>query len=446
MPTMQDHAVLVEDVHKSYGDVHALRGISFSAPRGSVLGILGPNGAGKTTTVKILSTLVPPTSGRAFIAGYDVVKEAAQVRRSIMMTGQYAALDEALTGRENLVLFGRLMGLDGASARARADELLEEFDLVEAGKRPVRGYSGGMRRRVDIACGLVVRPEVVFLDEPTTGLDPRSRQGVWNLVETLKRKGITVLLTTQYLEEADLLSDNIIVIDKGTVVAEGTADQLKARTGGTFCDVVPTDPTQMPAVVQVLGELVPPEVRAEALADPETDRISFPAPYGAATLSEALRRLDGAGIGLDDIGLRRPSLDDVFLSLTGHAPLHLPQDDDGDGPHSGPMPARQAPRPPMPPQQQGGPRPPMPPPNGPRPPMPPPNGARPPMTQQMPMPPGGTRPPMPPPNGARPPMTQQMPVPPGGPRPPMPPQQPQPQPQPNGPRPPAPAPRPEARQ
>ncbi len=408
MPTMQDHAVLVEDVHKSYGDVQALRGISFSAPRGSVLGILGPNGAGKTTTVKILSTLVPPTSGRAFIAGYDVVKEAAQVRRSIMMTGQYAALDEALTGRENLVLFGRLMGLDGSSARARADELLQEFDLVEAGKRPVRGYSGGMRRRVDIACGLVVRPEVVFLDEPTTGLDPRSRQGVWNLVETLKSKGITVLLTTQYLEEADLLSDNIIVIDKGTVVAEGTADQLKARTGGTFCDVVPTDPTHLPAVVQVLGEMVPVEVRTEVLADPEADRISFPAPYGAATLSEALRRLDGAGIALDDIGLRRPSLDDVFLALTGHAPLHLPQGDDAAGNNTGPTPP-QAPRPPMPPQQ-GGPRPPM-----------PPNGMRPPV------PPNGARPPMPPPNGVRPPvppMTQQMPAqqpPQGGPRPPMPP-------------------------
>lgn len=313
-----DEAVLVDDLHKSFGDVHALKGITFSAPRGSVLGILGPNGAGKTTTVKILSTLLRPTSGRAVIAGHDVVADPAAVRRSIMMTGQYAALDETLSGRENLILFGRLMGLDRAAARQRADNLLREFDLVDAGKRAVRHYSGGMRRRVDIACGLVVRPEVVFLDEPTTGLDPRSRQGVWSLVGALKKQGITVLLTTQYLEEADLLSDNIIVIDRGTVVAEGTANQLKASTGGSYCEIVPADPKALPWVVHALGNLVPGDVRAELAGSDSNDRVSIPAPHGPATLAEALRRLAPTRIELADIGLRRPSLDDVFLSLTGH--------------------------------------------------------------------------------------------------------------------------------
>ncbi|WP_067543690.1 daunorubicin/doxorubicin resistance ABC transporter ATP-binding protein DrrA [Nocardia crassostreae] len=314
--TGSEPAVYVEDVRKSFGDVHALQGISFTADRGRVLGILGPNGAGKTTTVKILSTLLRPDSGIARIAGHDVRKDPAAVRRSIMMTGQYAALDENLSGRENLELFGRLMGLGRKDARQRADTLLEEFDLTGAGRRAVRHYSGGMRRRVDIACGLVVRPEVVFLDEPTTGLDPRSRQGVWDLVTALKNQGITVLLTTQYLEEADVLSDNIIVIDKGTVIAEGTADALKEKTGGSYCEIVPLDPTHLSQVADALGDLVPAAVLAEIAGN---DRISIPAPEGAATLSEALRRLDGAGVQLADIGLRRPSLDDVFLSLTGHS-------------------------------------------------------------------------------------------------------------------------------
>ncbi|MEV0101249.1 ATP-binding cassette domain-containing protein [Nocardia sp. NPDC050789] len=310
-----DPAVFVEDIRKSFGDVHALQGVSFTAARGQVLGILGPNGAGKTTTVKILSTLLRPDSGVARIAGHDVRTDPAAVRRSIMMTGQYAALDENLSGRENLELFGRLMGLPRKAARQRADNLLEEFDLTGAGRRAVRHYSGGMRRRVDIACGLVVRPEVVFLDEPTTGLDPRSRQGVWDLVTALKTQGITVLLTTQYLEEADVLSDNIIVIDKGTVIAEGTADALKEKTGGSYCEVVPLDPTQLTKVAEGLGDLVPAAVRAELSGD----RLSIPAPEGAATLSEALRRLDAAAVQLADIGLRRPSLDDVFLTLTGHS-------------------------------------------------------------------------------------------------------------------------------
>lgn len=312
-------AIVVEDIRKSYKDVHALRGVSFAVATGSVLGLLGPNGAGKTTTVKVLTTLTRPTAGDAWIGGHHVVKDTAAVRRSIMMTGQYAALDENLTGRENLELFGRLMGLRRSAARARADELLKEFDLVEAGKRPVRGYSGGMRRRVDLACGLVVRPAVVFLDEPTTGLDPRSRQSVWSLVSSLKDQGITVLLTTQYLEEADILSDRIVVIDNGGVIAQGTSDELKARTGGSFCEIVPIHPQQRPAALHALGELAPPQVWAT-----ESDRISIPAPAGAATLSEALRRLEYARIELADIGLRRPSLDDVFLAITGSAARPLP--------------------------------------------------------------------------------------------------------------------------
>ncbi|WP_327148437.1 ATP-binding cassette domain-containing protein [Nocardia sp. NBC_01329] len=312
--TASTDAVLVENITKSFGDVHALRGVSFSAARGTVLGILGPNGAGKTTGVKVLSTLLRPDSGNAVVAGHDIRKDPAGVRRSIMMTGQYAALDENLSGRENLELFGRLMGLGKSAARGRADTLLAEFDLVASGRRPVRQYSGGMRRRVDIACGLVVRPEVVFLDEPTTGLDPRSRQGVWDLVSALKEQGITVLLTTQYLEEADVLSDNIIVIDKGTVIAEGTADELKEKTGGSYCEVVPLDPTQLGRAAAALGDLVPP---AHAIDLGGSERLSIPAPDGAATLTEALRRLDAADIALADIALRRPSLDDVFLSITG---------------------------------------------------------------------------------------------------------------------------------
>lgn len=318
MRSSSNTAVLVDDIVKAYGDVIALSGLSFEVPRGTVLGVLGPNGAGKTTTVNILTTLQKPDFGRAYVAGFDVVDQAPMVRRSIMLTGQYAALDERLTGRENLVLFARLMGLRGKAAKARADELLQAFDLQYAANRPVGKYSGGMRRRIDIACGLVTRPEVVFLDEPTTGLDPRSRQSVWSLVSALKNEGITVLLTTQYLEEADLLSDNIIVIDKGTVIAEGTADQLKERTGGTVCEIVPTDPNELRKVQLLLADLYPDRT-AIAPIGPEDDRLAIPAPTGTNVLAEALRRLEAEGIRLTDIALRRPSLDDVFLALTGHS-------------------------------------------------------------------------------------------------------------------------------
>ncbi|TRW82364.1 ATP-binding cassette domain-containing protein [Mycolicibacterium sp. 018/SC-01/001] len=310
-----DKAVVVAGIRKSFGSVVALRDVSFEVGRGEVLGLLGPNGAGKTTTVNILSTLITPDSGRALIAGHDVVADPAGVRRSLMLTGQYAALDDMLTGRENLLMFGRLQGLKKKVAKERALELLEQFDLVEASDRPVSTYSGGMKRRIDIACGLVVRPEVVFLDEPTTGLDPRSRQAIWELVTDFKEAGIATLLTTQYLEEADLLSDRIIVIDKGTVIAEGTADQLKERTGGTYCEIVPRHMKDLPEVVRVLGPLLPQANRA-ALTE-TSDRISMPAPEGPRTLMAALTKLNEADIELMDIALRRPSLDEVFLALTG---------------------------------------------------------------------------------------------------------------------------------
>ena len=313
-----EKAVVVEGIKKSFGTVTALRDVSFDVGRGEVLGLLGPNGAGKTTTVNILSTLIKPDSGRALIAGHDVVTDPAGVRRALMLTGQHAALDDLLTGRENLLMFGRLQGLKKKVAKQRAQELLEQFDLVEAGDRAVGNYSGGMKRRIDIACGLVVRPEVVFLDEPTTGLDPRSRQAIWELVTDFKEAGIATLLTTQYLEEADLLSDRIIVIDKGTVIAEGTADQLKERTGGTYCEIVPRHLSQLREVARVLGPLLPAAHR-DALSD-TSDRISMPAPNGPNTLMQALHLLSEAGIELSDIALRRPSLDEVFLALTGDHP------------------------------------------------------------------------------------------------------------------------------
>ena len=305
----------VQGVGKSFGSVAALRDISFDVGRGEVVALLGPNGAGKTTTVEILSTLTKPDRGRALVAGHDVVSDPAMVRRSIMLTGQHVALDDMLTGYENLVMFGRLQGLKKAPAQARARQPLGEFDLEKAAGRRVATYSGGMRRRVDIACGLVVRPEVVFLDEPTTGLDPRSRQAIWDLVNSFKEAGIATLLTTQYLEEADALSDRIVVIDHGTIVAQGTADQLKERTGGTYCEIVPRDPADVYAVAEALGSLLPQTSRAALTA--ESDRVTIPAPDGPATLTTAVQRLTSADIELADIALRRPSLDDVFLALTG---------------------------------------------------------------------------------------------------------------------------------
>jgi ABC-2 type transport system ATP-binding protein len=307
-------AVIVDGIRKSFGSVAALRDISFEVRRGEVIGLLGPNGAGKTTMVDILSTLTRPDDGYAEVAGYDVLSDPAGVRQSIMLTGQHVALDDMLTGRENLVMFGRLQGLKKSDARSRAKELLDQFDLVDAADRPLSTYSGGMRRRIDIACGLVVRPEVVFLDEPTTGLDPRSRQSIWDLVSDFKEAGIATLLTTQYLEEADALSDRIIVIDHGAIIAQGTADELKERTGATYCEIVPRHLKDLPAMAVALGSLLPEENRA-ALT-PASDRIAMPAPDGPNTLVRALGQLGAANIELRDIALRRPSLDEVFFALT----------------------------------------------------------------------------------------------------------------------------------
>ena len=310
MPT-SEKTLIVSGVSKSFGDVAALRDISFEVSRGEVLGLLGPNGAGKTTMVDVLSTLTRPDRGHARVAGHDVVSHPARVRRSIMLTGQQVAVDNLLTGHQNLMLFGQLQGLTRAVARARAAELIREFDLEDAANRRVETYSGGMRRRIDIACGLVVRPEVAFLDEPTTGLDPLSRQSIWDLVGQFKDAGITTLLTTQYLQEADALSDRIIVIDRGVVIAEGTAEQLKERTGSRYCEIVPKDSKELPAMAEALSLLSPYEKPSLA-----SDRIAIPAPDGANTLMEALRRLDVANIGVADVALRRPSLDDVFIALT----------------------------------------------------------------------------------------------------------------------------------
>lgn len=309
--------VQVEGIGKSFGSVNALQDISFDVGCGEVLALLGPNGAGKTTTVEILSTLTKPDQGSARVAGHDVVTESAMVRRSIMLTGQHVSLDEILTGYENLLMFGLLHGVNKSAARDRARELLREFGLEDAADRRVGTYSGGMRRRVDIACGLVVRPEVVFLDEPTAGLDPRSRQAIWELINTFKGAGIATLLTTQYLEEADALSDRIIVLDGGSIVAQGTAEDLKKRIGGTFCEFVPKNPADVHAIAEALGPLLPETSRAAIT--PESDRVIMPAPDGSRTLAVALVRLNSANIELADVALCRPSLDDVFLSMTGNA-------------------------------------------------------------------------------------------------------------------------------
>jgi ABC-2 type transport system ATP-binding protein len=308
-------AILVEGLQKRFGSNTALAGVDLTVPEGSVLGLLGPNGAGKTTVVRILTTLLQPDGGRAEVAGIDVLREPDRVRAVIGLTGQYAAVDEYLTGFENLEMVGRLYRLGKRESRSRAQELLERFDLTDAASRPAKTYSGGMRRRLDIAASLIARPRVLFLDEPTTGLDPRSRLGMWEFIADLATGGTTILLTTQYLEEADRLADRMVVIDRGQVIARGTADELKAQVGGQRLELTVSSAAELTDAVRLLTPLA----AGEPHADEQTRRLSVPVRGGTDALAEALRLLAGSGVEVLDVGLRRPDLDDVFLSLTGHS-------------------------------------------------------------------------------------------------------------------------------
>ena len=317
-------SVIAENLVKTYlakgraskrgerNQVRALDGLSLEVEEGTVLGLLGPNGAGKTTTVRVLTTLLTPDSGRAEVAGIDVIKNPNEVRKVIGLSGQYAAVDETLTGWDNLVMFARLHRISAEGARKRAEELLEQFSLSDAAKRPIKTYSGGMRRRLDLAATLIVRPKVLFLDEPTTGLDPRGRQEMWSVINSLVDSGVTLLLTTQYLEEADQLADRIAVIDHGRVIAQGSADELKRQIGGERLEIV-VEREHIPAVRRIVEE-----VAGTVLVDEDLRQISAPVTTGTKALIEAVKAMDDAGIHPLDLGLKRPSLDDVFLSLTGH--------------------------------------------------------------------------------------------------------------------------------
>lgn len=316
---------------KRYKDVVALDGLDLDVPQGTVLGLLGPNGAGKTTAVSVLTTLLIPDSGTATVAGIDVLTDPGEVRKRIGLSGQYAAVDEVLTGRENLVMIGRLYHLGRAVAKRRAAELLERFDLVEAGDRQVKTYSGGMRRRLDLACALVAKPPVLFLDEPTTGLDPRSRLDLWSVIRELVADGATLLLTTQYLEEADQLADDILVIDRGQAIAHGTSDALKRQVGGERIEIVATDSDRLDDAASVLERVGVGTVEVHRAQR----HLEVPVNDGADSLATALTGLREANIDLQEVGLRRPTLDDVFLALTGHRTQPEDADDASDGSNEG---------------------------------------------------------------------------------------------------------------
>ncbi|WP_350280208.1 ATP-binding cassette domain-containing protein [Kribbella sp. HUAS MG21] len=313
MTTTNRVAIEAVGLVKKYGSTTALAGVDLSVPTGTVLGVLGPNGAGKTTAVRILGTLLRPDGGHATVGGYDVVRDAAKVRGIIGLTGQYASVDEDMSGRRNLIMIGRLLGYSRPRARAKADELLERFELTEAGDRIAKTYSGGMRRRLDLAASLVGDPSILYLDEPTTGLDPHARNGVWETVRNLVLDGTTVLLTTQYLEEADALADSIVVFDKGTVVANGRPAELKAQAGKQSLDVRPAEPSHIERVAAIVAE----SVGARPTVDVVNALVSVPVTDGSS-MPVVVRRLDEAGIAVTELSLRLPSLDEVFLALTGH--------------------------------------------------------------------------------------------------------------------------------
>jgi len=318
-----DDAIRADGLVKRYGDKAALDGVSFDVPRGSVCGLLGPNGAGKTTAVRILTTLTDADGGHAHVGGLDVAADPQSVRRIIGLAAQDATVDGVLTGRENLVMIGRLHHLPRGEATGRADELLEQFSLVDAGDRLVKTYSGGMRRRLDLAATLVARPEVLFLDEPTTGLDPRARNELWDVLDTLVAEGTTILLTTQYLEEADRLADDIVVIDHGRVIARGDAASLKRQVGGAQLALTVADPARRGDALRVLADVA----GEDAHADGDGRTLRAPTGGGASAVAELARRLDADGVEVEDIGLTRPTLDDVFLTLTG---AHIEQEDGDD--------------------------------------------------------------------------------------------------------------------
>jgi ABC-2 type transport system ATP-binding protein len=312
------NAIFAEGLVKTFGSgekaVEAVAGVDLMVPKGRVVGLLGPNGAGKTTTVRMLTTLLPPDAGTAVVAGHDVVAEPQAVRARIGLSGQFAAIDENLTGRENLWLFGRLYQLSSADATRRAGELLDQFGLADAADRVAKTYSGGMRRRLDLAGSLITHPEVLFLDEPTTGLDPGSRLDLWDVIRERAQEGSTILLTTQYLEEADALADRIVVIDRGEIIAEGTADELKAQVGGERIEVIVHDPAGLARAEEILNR----GSDGQCVVDTKMRRLTVPTSQGSKGLVLVIRDLDEAEIGIDDIALRRPTLDDVFLKLTGH--------------------------------------------------------------------------------------------------------------------------------